>query len=136
MGADPGRWLTGAVLLAATGAVLLPLPLPLLSSRCTTTTHHPVAAVENVNIEIAAGTSVVFMGHSGSGKSTLVLALAGLIPVLSGAALVLHGRVQWGCYVVFVCAGEHLARILAHAAGNRQGCGGHTGVAALLTPVP
>lgn len=44
-------------------------------------------AVARVCLDIPAGSSCVLMGHSGSGKSTLVLALTGLIPVLSGAML-------------------------------------------------
>ncbi len=38
------------------------------------------AALDNVNLEVAAGEFVVIMGHSGAGKSTLCTSLNGLIP--------------------------------------------------------
>lgn len=43
-----------------------------------------VAAVSNINLDIAAGEFVSIIGPRGSGKSTLMSMVAGLIPVSSG----------------------------------------------------
>ena len=82
-----------------------------------------------MNIEIPAGTSVALMGHSGSGKSTLVLALTGLIPILSGAALILHSRVQRvACVCVRACVHARADEQMVHIQLIRQAAGrGATG---------
>ena len=41
-------------------------------------------AVSQLSLDVPGGSSVVFVGHSGSGKSTTVLALCGLVPIVSG----------------------------------------------------
>jgi NitT/TauT family transport system ATP-binding protein len=45
---------------------------------------HPVPAVENITLEIAAGEFVSIVGPSGCGKSTLLSIVAGLIPSTRG----------------------------------------------------
>ena len=44
--------------------------------------------LQRASLRVPGGTSCALVGRSGSGKSTAVLALAGCIPVLSGAVLV------------------------------------------------
>lgn len=45
----------------------------------------PVHALDNINIEVSAGSFVTVTGASGSGKTTLLLALSGLIRPSSGS---------------------------------------------------
>ena len=54
------------------------------------------AAVHDVDLEIAAGTSVAFVGQTGSGKSTVVGLLLGLFVPQSGAILIDGVRLDAG----------------------------------------
>jgi ABC-type polysaccharide/polyol phosphate transport system ATPase subunit len=50
-------------------------------------------ALRNINIDIAAGQSVGFIGRNGSGKSTLLKVIAGIVHPTSGKVSV-HGRLS------------------------------------------
>jgi NitT/TauT family transport system ATP-binding protein len=56
-----------------------------------TTRERMTPAVEGVNFSVAPGEFVAIVGPSGCGKSTLLKAIAGLVPLTSGA-LVLDGE--------------------------------------------
>ncbi|WP_437882293.1 ABC transporter ATP-binding protein [Pseudomonas sp. LRF_L74] len=63
--------------------------IPLLEVRNLVVTHRQgvrrVRAVNDVSLELAAGSTLGIIGESGSGKSTLVRALMGLLPVDAGS---------------------------------------------------
>jgi len=50
-----------------------------------------VAALEEMDLEVPAGQSVVLVGHNGSGKSTLLSMIAGVLEPTDGEVLV-HGQ--------------------------------------------
>lgn len=47
----------------------------------------PVAILQNVSMQAAAGSVVGIVGHNGAGKTTLMRAITGLLPALSGKVL-------------------------------------------------
>lgn len=49
--------------------------------------HPPVTAVDAIDLEVPAGTTVALVGESGSGKSTVARALTAVTPVASGQIL-------------------------------------------------
>lgn len=56
--------------------------------------RNPVPALQNVNLEIAAGEFVTVVGASGCGKSTLLRLIAGLETLTSGEIEAVGARVQ------------------------------------------
>jgi tungstate transport system ATP-binding protein len=59
----------------------------LIQLRDVTVRYGRIAALEDVNLRIAAGERVAFIGANGSGKSTLLRVLHGLVPPASGSLL-------------------------------------------------
>jgi ABC-type Mn2+/Zn2+ transport system ATPase subunit len=57
--------------------------------------HRP--ALRGVSVRIACGTCAALIGPNGSGKSTLLKAVAGLLPVASGAVCI-HGNPVGACH--------------------------------------
>ncbi len=54
----------------------------------------PIAALADINLDIAPGEFVAIVGPSGCGKSTLLKCVAGLQPVTAGDVFVRQARVQ------------------------------------------
>ena len=61
---------------------------PAIETRRLTAAYGPVVAVEGVSVGIATGRMTAIAGPNGAGKSTLVKAAIGLVPIVSGEALV------------------------------------------------
>lgn len=75
---------------------------PAVALRDLSKNYGPVAAVKDLNVEIARGETVALLGPNGAGKSTTLSVLLGLAPPSSGAvaicgqaprAAVLQGRI-------------------------------------------
>ncbi|WP_213571287.1 ATP-binding cassette domain-containing protein [Rhodococcus sp. USK13] len=56
----------------------------LLTAESLTSGYNGVAAVTDVNLTVAAGEVLSVLGPNGAGKTTTLLALAGLLPAMSG----------------------------------------------------
>lgn len=67
---------------------------PAIETRRLTAAYGPVVAVEGVSVGIATGRMTAIAGPNGAGKSTLVKAAIGLVPIVSGEALV-FGEPPW-----------------------------------------
>ena len=73
-----------------TDTSMLGFPISLSRVKKTFVSHsgHPVTAINNVSLEIEAGSFVVIVGPSGCGKSTLLNCIAGLDKVDAGRVTV------------------------------------------------
>jgi manganese/zinc/iron transport system ATP- binding protein len=57
----------------------------------------PTPAIEDVCLSVRRGTRVALVGHNGAGKSSLLKAVAGLLPIQSGAVRI-FGHPSGACY--------------------------------------
>jgi iron complex transport system ATP-binding protein len=69
-----------------------------LEIRNATLGYHDNAVLQDVNLELTAGTTTCLIGRNGAGKTTLFKSLLGILPVLKGDIL-LDGKSirQWKC---------------------------------------
>ena len=67
------------------------MPPPLLTLRSVSRSFGAVAALRDVDLDLAAGEAHALVGENGAGKSTLVKILAGVHPPDAGSILV-EGR--------------------------------------------
>ena len=70
---------------AATDAAVGAAPGRLLRAESVTVTYGTVRALEDVTLELPAGTSTALIGPNGSGKTTLLHVLAGLVTPTAGS---------------------------------------------------
>ncbi|MDR2681201.1 MAG: ABC transporter ATP-binding protein [Tannerella sp.] len=69
-----------------------------LEIRNATLGYHNNAVLQDVNLELSAGTTTCLIGRNGAGKTTLFKSLLGILPVLKGDIL-LDGKsiLRWKC---------------------------------------
>jgi branched-chain amino acid transport system ATP-binding protein len=67
----------------------------LLTAESLTSGYNGVAAVTDVNLTVAAGEVLSVLGPNGAGKTTTLLALAGLLPAMSGRATAMGEPVDY-----------------------------------------
>src|SRR2546430_3845121 len=67
------------------------MPPPLLTLRSVSRSFGAVAALRDVDLDLAAGEAHALVGENGAGKSTLVTILAGVVPPDTGT-IALDGR--------------------------------------------
>ena len=58
---------------------------PILTAHALTKTYQSTQALAGIDLDVTEGEALAVMGASGSGKTTLLHALAGIIPITSGA---------------------------------------------------
>jgi iron complex transport system ATP-binding protein len=68
-----------------------PSPIPALACRALAVGYGARTVLDNVTLQLAAGSWTAIVGPNGSGKSTLLRALAGLLPLHAGS-VTLQGR--------------------------------------------
>ncbi|CAN5533244.1 ABC transporter ATP-binding protein [soil metagenome] len=61
------------------------MPEPLLRAEALTAGYNGVPAIRDLDLEVAPGEVVSLLGPNGAGKTTTLLALVGLVPLMSGS---------------------------------------------------
>ena len=91
-------------------------------SRCAHDQTFPgVVAVDNVDIDIAAGEIVALLGQNGAGKSTLIQVLSGLYPFGSYTGEVTLGGSAFAMSTRWPRRKRPLRRRVPSARGQRRG---------------
>ncbi|NYJ08698.1 ABC transporter ATP-binding protein [Petropleomorpha daqingensis] len=70
------------------------MPEPLLRVEALTAGYNRVPAVRDLSLELAPGEVVALLGPNGAGKTTSLLAMVGLVPLMSGSVNALGAAVD------------------------------------------
>ena len=66
-----------------------------LEIRNATLGYHDKTVLQDVNLELSAGTTTCLIGRNGAGKTTLFKSLLGILPVLKGDILLDGKSIRW-----------------------------------------
>src|SRR3954449_6909102 len=70
------------------------MPEPVLRVESLTAGYNGVPAVRDLSLDLAPGEVVAMLGPNGAGKTTSLLALVGLVPLMSGSVTALGTAVD------------------------------------------